>query len=109
MFRVRKTRNVEKGWFGAIPVSSPMVFSSHCPWHSVLSPKDGATSTHPSSCAQIPSGPDTALLHGALLSPDLLQPELWNEHRNAALVPRGKAGVLILGYLKVEAPRSREV
>lgn len=49
--------------------------------------KDGAASTHPSSCAQIPSVPDAALLHGALMSPDLLQPEFWNEHRNAALVP----------------------
>lgn len=51
--------------------------------------KDGAASTHPSSCAQIPSVPDAALLHGALMSPDLLQPEFWNEHRNAALVPEG--------------------
>lgn len=51
--------------------------------------KDGAASTHPSSCAQIPSVPDAALLHGALVSPDLLQPEFWNEHRNAALVPGG--------------------
>lgn len=68
---------------------------------------------HPPIPAAVPkshqSVPDAALLHGALVSPDLLQPEFWNEHRNAALVPRGNVAVLIPGYLNVEAPRSREV
>lgn len=55
---------------------------------------------HPSqSCAQIPPLPDAALLQGALVSQDLLQPEFWNKDRNAALVSRGNAGFLILGSL----------
>lgn len=43
------------------------------------------------------------------MSPDLLQPEFWNKDRNAGLVLRENVGFLILGYLDVEAARSREL
>lgn len=97
--------------FGMIPVSSQMVFSPHYMpvVHGAGPPEGWCCIHHPSSCAQTPAVPDAALLHGVLMSPDLLQPEFWNKDRSAALVSRGNAGFWVLGYLNVEAPRSRKV
>lgn len=68
------------GWFQFLPKWCFHLIT--CPWHVVLSLKGGAASPHPSSCTQIPSVPDAALLQGALMSPNFLIPEFCNKDRN---------------------------
>lgn len=66
-----------------------------CPWHVVLSPMPEGGCLHPPIPAAVPKSLRSLMLQGALMSPDLLQPEFWNKDRDAALVSRGNAAFLI--------------